>query len=99
MSIHFVTMLFVTMQGDHHIVCSAISTCGRWAAFSDVAHVSLFKLNLVSVGDKVIFHHLVEEPFITYHIPSSLVLKVFLLGLTTGSIVDTIKFLCVLILL
>lgn len=37
-----------TYQGDHHIVCSAVSTCASWAAFSDVYHISLFKLNLVS---------------------------------------------------
>lgn len=40
----------IKKKGDHHIVCSAISTCGRWAAFSDVCHVSLFKLNLATTG-------------------------------------------------
>lgn len=38
----------IFMQGDHHILCSAISMCAGWAAFSDVYHISLFKLNLVS---------------------------------------------------
>ena len=40
------------MQGDHHIVCSAISRCARWAAFSDVQHIRLFKLNMVSADGK-----------------------------------------------
>ena len=41
-------MPFASPQGDHHVVCSAISPCAKWAAFSDVHHISLFKLNLVS---------------------------------------------------
>jgi len=45
-----VHLMEIKKKGDNHIVCSAISPCARWAAFSDVYHVSLFKLNLVTDG-------------------------------------------------
>ncbi|XP_058956730.2 U3 small nucleolar RNA-associated protein 4 homolog [Pocillopora verrucosa] len=43
-------LLEIRKKGDHHIVCSAVSTCASWAAFSDVYHISLFKLNLSKEG-------------------------------------------------
>lgn len=42
--------LEIRKKGDHHIVCSAVSACACWAAFSDVYHISLFKLNLNKEG-------------------------------------------------
>ncbi|XP_078365837.1 U3 small nucleolar RNA-associated protein 4 homolog isoform X1 [Oculina patagonica] len=43
-------LLEIKKKGDHHILSSAISVCAGWAAFSDVFHVSLFKLNLNKEG-------------------------------------------------
>lgn len=40
----------INKKGDYHIVCSAISPCACWVAFSDVHHISLFKLTLVKEG-------------------------------------------------
>jgi len=53
-SIHSKTpiqLLEIKKKGDYHIVCSAVSPCANWAAFSDVHHISLFKLNLKKEGN------------------------------------------------
>ena len=39
-------MLF-QLKGSNHIVCSSVSDNGEWTAFSDVGHLSLFRLSLV----------------------------------------------------
>lgn len=55
-----------TYQGDHHIVCSAVSTCASWAAFSDVYLISLFKLNLVSKIFVLVLRGVCQCMFICY---------------------------------
>lgn len=40
----------IKKKGDYHILCSAVSPCASWAAFSDVHHISLFKLSLATNG-------------------------------------------------
>lgn len=45
-----VHLVEIKKKGDYHILCSAISPCASWAAFSDVHHISLFKLSLETDG-------------------------------------------------
>ncbi|XP_048576519.1 U3 small nucleolar RNA-associated protein 4 homolog isoform X2 [Nematostella vectensis] len=37
-------LVHIAAKSDTHILCSAISPCATWVAFSDVHHVSLFRL-------------------------------------------------------
>uniref|UniRef100_A0A6P8I1P2 U3 small nucleolar RNA-associated protein 4 homolog n=1 Tax=Actinia tenebrosa TaxID=6105 RepID=A0A6P8I1P2_ACTTE len=41
-------LLQIKAKGDNHIMCSALASCSSWVAFSDIDHVSLFKVNLLS---------------------------------------------------
>ena len=36
------------MKNPDHIICAAVSEDCSWTAFSDIRHISLFKLNVVT---------------------------------------------------